>query len=217
LYLLVLINCERSTTTHFIAVVKILYMMAPRNPKPKPKPFIDWRKSAAKLIILSNLEEGIIPVDDNQLSAEDAWEGCYKHIVAFRNVPFKQFNDRLKDHRRQQEQKVSAAAEEEIALAHDRRLHPRKTHNRRGEPVFDMSAAKPLLRQDVKDKTHLTMETDAFQQSSREYHGFHPKKLCERICQEVRRLQKFLFYLEMKHINEKAKIAIGYGDDAFVE
>jgi hypothetical protein len=111
---------------------------------------------------------------------------------------------------------VSAAAEEEIALAHDRRLHPRKTHNRRGGPVFDISAAKLLLRQDVKDKIHLTVETAAFQQSRREYHRFHQKKFRERICQEFR-LQKFLFYLEMKRINEKAKIAIGYGDDAFVE
>jgi hypothetical protein len=131
------------------------------------------------------------------LSGEDAWEGYYnyKHIVAFRNVPFKQFNDRLKVHMRQHGQKVSAAAEEEIgALAHDRRLHPRKTHNHRGEPVFDMSAAKPLLRQDVKDKTHLTMETAALQLSCGEYHGFHPKQFRERICQEVR-YQKFLFYL----------------------
>jgi hypothetical protein len=114
------------------------------------------------------------------------------------------------------EQKVSAEAEEEIALAHDRRLHPRKTHNHRGQPVFDMSAVKPLLWQDVKDKTHLTMETAAFQQSRREYHGFHPKKFRERICQEVC-YQKFIFYLEMKPINEKAKNVTSYNADAFVE
>ena len=67
----------------------------------------------------------------------------------------------------------------------------------RGEPVFDVSNAKMLLRGDVADGKHLTMQPALLQQLRREYHPFKPRKFKERIYQEVRRV-KFLTYLEQK-------------------
>ena len=67
-------------------------------------------------------------------------------------VPFEQFEARLRDHRDQAKEKWLRSATEEMAMVHDRRLHPRKTHNDKGEKEFDMSEAKFLLRKDAKDR-----------------------------------------------------------------
>ena len=78
----------------------------------------------------------------------------------------------------------------------DHKLFPRKAHNERGEqPVFDMSPAKPLLRQDTKDEMHLHYKTSKNLQLSRlEYKPFKPRIFHNRILQEIR-LQKYIHYL----------------------
>jgi hypothetical protein len=50
--------------------------------------------------------------------------------------------------------RINQSERETQALAHDRLLYPRQTHNHRGEPVFDLSVAKQFLLDDVKDKKH---------------------------------------------------------------
>jgi hypothetical protein len=165
-------------------------------------PNIEWRNSAAKLIIFMDLEEGLLPVDENKLSAQDAWDLVYKHIREFQNVPFAQFKARLKDHRAKVQTELNRACDDELAFAHDRRLHPRQTHNRRGELVFDMTPAKELLREDIKNKKHEGMTPLSFQASRQEYYQFKPRQFKERIYQEVR-YQKFLNYLQMKRDKEK--------------
>jgi hypothetical protein len=60
----------------------------------------------------------------------------------------------LQSHRKQASEEHAVAQQEEECFAHDHKFYPRKTHNERGEPVFDMPPAKPLLRQDVKDQMH---------------------------------------------------------------
>jgi hypothetical protein len=173
-----------------------------------PSKSIDWRKSAAKLIILSDIQEGVLP---NHLTAQEAWESCYRHIAAFRNVPYTQFRDRLRAHRQQHQKDTVRAAEEEIALEHDRRLFPRETHNLRGEPVFDMSYAKLLLREDVQNEIHLTMNPSDFHNSRPEYILFKSRIFRDRLRQEIRR-KKFLFHLELQRTQGKKKI----GSEHFV-
>jgi hypothetical protein len=168
-------------------------------PTKAPLKAINWRKSAAKLIILSNIQEGVLP---NHLTAKEAWESCYMHIAAFRIVPFTQFRDRLRDHRQQHQKDTGRAAEEEIALEHDRRLFPRETHNLRGEPVFDMSHAKLLLREDVHNKIHLTMNPSDFHNSRPKYVLFKSRIFRDQLRQEIRR-KKFLFHLELQHTQTK--------------
>ena len=89
------------------------------------------------------------------------------------------------------------AAHESECLAHDRRLFPRQTENHRGEPVFDLSAAKLLLRADVEEGKHNQLTPSQLQASRLEYHPFNAKKFKHHIYQEVRR-QKFINYLNQR-------------------
>ena len=129
------------------------------------------------------------------MTAVVAWDRIYKHIAEFAEVPFTLFEARLKDHRKQVRARLATSLFEEQALTHDRLLHPRETHNHRAEPVFDLSPAKELLREDVKNKLHSTMSSAELQATRPEYRGFKRSKFKDRILQEVRR-QKFLHYLE---------------------
>eukprot|EP00978_Attheya_sp_CCMP212_P041641 scaffold241219_cov41-Attheya_sp.AAC.1 len=76
-------------------------------PPKKPKVHEDgaqqlpWKKSAARLRLLGDLQDGILSLDAKELPANDAWEQCYKNVPEFALVSFEQFQDRLRDHRQQ--------------------------------------------------------------------------------------------------------------------
>jgi hypothetical protein len=70
--------------------------------------------------------------------------------------------------------------------------------------VFDMTEAKELLQEDVRDKIHETMAPADLQASRTQYHPFKPDIFRKHIHQEVRR-QKFLFYLELKQTAKRRK------------
>ena len=90
------------------------------------------------------------------------------------------------------------ASRESEALTHDRFLYPRQIVNHRGQPVFDLSPAKLLLRQDVADRKHLVMTPSELRQSRiAEYGQFGNREFKHRIYQAVRR-EKFINWLEQK-------------------
>jgi hypothetical protein len=89
------------------------------------------------------------------------------------------------------------ALQEEQYLARDRLLYPRQSHNERGEPVFYLSPAKALLREDVSNGVHTTMSVARLQNSRVQYHPFKPKIFKDRVAQAVR-LNKYIYYLELK-------------------
>ena len=168
--------------------------------------WIDWASSESKLIIVKDLEDGNLSLDENEVSAERAWTTRYsKHPqLVLERVCFSQFKDRLKDHRKQVTRRAQKVSLEVAALAHDRLLYPRETHNNRGEPVFSSSAAQRLLRQDVNDKKHDGMTPLSFQHTRPEYIHFNPKIFKGRIYQEVRR-QKFINHLEQDQAQKDSK------------
>lgn len=173
--------------------------MAEKAEQKKP---IAWVNSKAKKIILLDLQEGILPLDSAEVSAREAWDKVYGKMIEFQDVPYEQFRDRLNSHRNQVTLLENQSFEGELALAHDRLLHPRQTHNHRGEPVFDLSSAKLLLREDVKNELHTTMDRAELQASRPEYMCFNIKVFKDRIYQEVRR-KKFIAYLEAKRAIER--------------
>ena len=167
---------------------------------------IDWRHSEAKEIILSDLETGLLPLEASDVSAREAWDLVYSHLPAFITpaVPYSQFVNRLRDHRRQVKRAKQRSLRELQVLRQERQLFPRETHNQRGEPVFDLSPAKPLLRDDIKMKRHEGMTPSEFQQTRPEYKQFKKTKFKFRIYQEIRR-QKFVNYLESKQAKIDAR------------
>jgi hypothetical protein len=172
---------------------------------PSTKPgWIEWRDCVPKHIIMEDLETGVLPDNEEELSAAEAWSICYQHLAEFvtAGVVFDQFKERLRDHRKQIRCQKTRATDEEEAMVHDRGMFPRQTKNHRGEPVFDVSNAKILLRGDVADGKHLTMKPAELQRTRREHNPFEPRKFKERMCQEVRRV-KFINCLEQKRADQR--------------
>jgi hypothetical protein len=134
----------------------------------------------------------------DNIPAEDIFP-WYKQLPAFETVVLSQFKARLKTHRTAAAKDTHRALQEEQYLEHDQRLYPRQPYNERGEPKFDMHPAKLLLREDIKNRVHLTTHKTSrlLQQSRPEYLLFKPKKFAERILQEIK-LQKYFHYLELK-------------------
>lgn len=157
-----------------------------------------WRTSKAKLILVADLESKLLPLHETEMSAEVAWNKIYKDLPDFKDVvTFDQFRKYLNDHRKQVKKRFTHTEIQEEALAHDRKLYRRRTHNDRGELVFDFSTAKALLQLDVKNKLHTFLSSSELQATRPEYGLFKKSKFKERIVQEVRR-QKFLHYLDAK-------------------
>ena len=153
-------------------------------------------------MLFEDLERGILPLTEDELSAEDAWNSVYVHMPEFIMVAFSQFEARLKDHRKQVTKLKVAASTQQDAFERDRGLHPRRTHDRRGRLVFDMSSAKAKLREDVSNDAHLNTSPTRLHRSRPEYQQFSLDEFRPRIYQEVRR-QKFIYYLACKRAQKQ--------------
>eukprot|EP00978_Attheya_sp_CCMP212_P022623 scaffold67731_cov84-Attheya_sp.AAC.1 len=88
-----------------------------------------WAKSAARLRLLDDLEEGVLTLDAKKIPPKKAWDMCYKDMPEFKLVGYEQFQARLNDHRKQVRDRKERSAVDEEALQHDRMLHPRSNHN----------------------------------------------------------------------------------------
>ncbi len=77
---------------------------------------------------------------------------------------------------------------------------------RNGEPVFDMHAAKVLLKQDVEAGVHLKLSPTELRASRPEYLAFNKVKFKEHIYQEVR-LTKYIHYRELKRLGFRKRLA----------
>lgn len=60
-----------------------------------------WRTHPARAIILYDLENGHVPLDAEQMSAEVAFHQHYQHNVIIQSVGFAKFQEKLFDHRLQ--------------------------------------------------------------------------------------------------------------------
>ena len=160
---------------------------------------IDWIHSETKKVILADLTDGHLSLDENVVSAENAFRVYKAHRPEpFAEVSFDQFKQRLKDHRKQVKKLHEASQFDEAAFQHDRLLvQPQGTHNHRDEPIFDRSPAQELLRQDVKNRQHDEMSPMDLWRSRPEYIVFALNIFRQRIYQEVR-LQKYWTHLEDK-------------------
>ena len=139
----------------------------------------------------------------DDLTALNVWQ-FYKTLPEFEKVCFDQFEARLETHREQASKNRQLSKRDLKAMEQTQRVNERSAHNSRGEPVFDMSKAKLLLRQDVIDGIHIGKVPSAFQLTRpAEYMRFKPEKFKERLYQEIRR-KKFLHHLALKRATELA-------------
>lgn len=163
--------------------------------------YIDWRNSEAKCIVIEDLISGALPVDKKECSEQLAWE-VYKDNDAFADVPFVQFQLRLRNHRAQVKKGLARSKHEEDCLMHDRGLFPRQERDARGALVFDLHPARDLLREDVAAKKHIGIEPRHLWKTRPEYQEFDLATFRNRIYQEIRRV-KFINYLNLKREDKK--------------
>jgi len=154
---------------------------------------IKWATSAAKYILLEDLEKGMLGIDEP--TAAEAWDNCYSKLPEFADVPFNQFRDRLKGYREKYGKLAHTSASDEAAFHHDRFLYARQDRNKYGKLVFDVHPAKEKLREDVKRGLHKLMDHHQLRNSRPEYLPFSPETIRRRILQEEKR-QRFIHHLE---------------------
>jgi hypothetical protein len=162
----------------------------------KSNGWINWRNSAARAILLQDLEPGGLLNEMDHVPAEEVFN-FYKDSPGFENVTFDQFKDRLSDHRKQALRDRKYAERDAEACRVDRLVHPRQTTNPRGELVFDIHPAKRLLRMDIANGLHKSMSPSELQATRPAYGEFKLRVFKHRIYQEVRRT-KFLRWLEIQ-------------------
>lgn len=168
-----------------------------KSKDPKKKDYIDWRSKEAfkaKNKIIEDLVQGILPLEESEMSAEDAWILLYENEEGFEDVVFRQFKERLKAHRKQVKGTLGRSKFEEECLRHDRMLFPREEVDDDGVPFFDLHPAKQLLEEDVAINKHKQMSPKELRQTREEYMVFSNDYFRARIYQAVRR-EKFLNYL----------------------
>ena len=107
----------------------------------KLKP-IKWRGSKAREVLLGDLENKILPLDEDELPALEAWRLTYSEMDEFKEVPYAQFERQLKAHRKQVEKRWDEAIEDKARFLNFRLEFP--------APVtFRGSPTHVLLRKDV--------------------------------------------------------------------
>ena len=124
-------------------------------------------------MLIEDLVTNMLPLDMTECSADKAWYSYYSHLEEFKDVPLEQFREQVSAHHRKQVNgDLGRAIMEEAYYVHDRRLHPQRTTNGRGELVFDLHPAKLLLRDDVANNRHVGLRPSQRWSKREEYMEF---------------------------------------------
>ena len=166
-------------------------------PGSKKPGWVEWKSCPARAVTMEDLRPGGPLCLRDNIPAEDIFP-WHEQLPEFEKVVFGQFEARLKDRRMAAAKDAHRAMQEQQRFEHDRSLHPRQTHNERGELALDAHPAKLSLRQDTESKSRLLAAHSApgkLQASRPERASFKPQKLGGRARQEIR-LQRCLHCLK---------------------
>jgi hypothetical protein len=158
---------------------------------------VSWRISGAREILLDDLHRGVIPLDAELLSAEDAWHNVYASLDAFRLVPFSQFKRQLKAHRKQVAKLAEQSQPQYEAFRHDQATQQQFAAYSNGRPIFAAFPGARLLKADVHDLQDINIDIGTLHQFRPEYAEWTRDEFTRRVYQEVR-YWKFVNYLERK-------------------
>lgn len=178
---------------------------------------INWQKSAARAMILDDLASGELPLEDNHLSTDEAWD-YYSSLHEFKDVPFSQFARQLQIHRERLARKIERSEEQHDALLRDRSKHSKPTKYENNRPIFRYSDAYAMLSGDVYNGRHLGLTPTAFRATRPEYQQWDLKEFTQRIYQ-MERQSKFINYMSDKrqHKEDEAKAAKDKAYEAWVK
>jgi len=146
-----------------------------------------WQYSQAKKLLVQDLLNGTIPLDSLVMGPQEV----YQQHPEFRQYDFNRFRDQLRDLRKKLSEKNDCSASDNMALAHDRRIHPMPTHNHRGEPRWEGSKSERLLKHDIAHNKQQAMEPKDLFATQQEYGKYDLEVFCKHIYQEEGR-RKFI-------------------------
>lgn len=140
---------------------------------------------------------GRIPTDGGQMGPAEVWVQ-YSNTEQFKMRGMK-FNDtfkrRLADLRKLVSRDKSRAEDDKRKVAKAIRNHPAPIYNHRGEPQWNGSEAKTLLKNDIEEGKHLTMLPSELRLTKPQYQDFEPDTFRWKIRQEAR-TKKYLHTLK---------------------
>ena len=158
---------------------------------------------------MEHLEEGILSLENEPITAEVAWE-YYRHQDEFRDegVVFEQFKGALKRHREAVKKKKWHLTDQMAALEHDTQFMSINTHDQKGNKKFYGTEAHRLLKQDVQDERHISLGVEDLFWSRDEYclDEWGLPEFKRRVKQEAA-TQKFFYYMEVKRAKKADKEA----------
>jgi hypothetical protein len=115
-----------------------------------------WKNSEAKELLRKALINGDISLDGS-MKQQDVY-GLFSTRPEFANyADYNAFLGRLHALQKQLNDEKNAASDA-AALAHDRQIFPKATHNHRGELRWEGSEAERFLRLDIDDGNHERMK-----------------------------------------------------------
>lgn len=171
-----------------------------------------WCEQGAQDELDKLLRDGTIPIDRTLMGPKVA----YEMSEVFKLFEYAYFRNKLNDLRNKYKERRNWAQEDDAALASDMLVYDRPTHNARGEPLWDGSAAQPLLKLDLprylkKKKKGSKIKPRDLYRSRPEYKVFKLKTFRKHVYQEIK-LGKFHNYLkakaEAKKGGKKKKITV---------
>jgi hypothetical protein len=170
--------------------------------------WVSWKTHPAREIFNEDIEHKGWLYGKEDEDARDVYD-IYrqKEKEAFREVPFDQFEEAFNRTMKKASKRRARSAQEEEWMKDDRMLHPRQSHNHRGEPVFDMDEeAKQQLREDIENRVHKGKNPYELHALRPVYQKYKLDKFRPRIYQEIRRV-KFVNYLNHKRTEKRREYA----------
>ena len=171
--------------------------------KAKKEPYRDsdgnlWQDSKTKEKLVADLVSGHVPIKAKDMKPEVVYN-LPDRFELFHKFPYEQFRNNLNRLRKTHQALFSYAKSDYEALMRDRTLHPKKTVDNRGKPVWDESEAQFFLRQDRKAARQAMeqgiepLSNEQLYASRSAYQRFDKKTFLQHIDQE-RRLELFIAY-----------------------
>ncbi|GKY90939.1 hypothetical protein MPSEU_000066700 [Mayamaea pseudoterrestris] len=145
-----------------------------------------WECSQAKKLLQEDLESGRVPLESNYMKPKDV----YNLRPEYQATDYSKFAGRLRSLRKILLDRKERAVSDTEAYNHDRLLYPKPTHNERGEPRWEGSAASLFLDADIDEYLEGNATPQELYASRDEYQEYSLKVFSDKI-QQVLRTRRF--------------------------
>ena len=180
--------------------------MARKKKTKDPNQPPNWRYSDAKQYLYELILDDKIPMNySSTLGPRKVFDLYCRDRPEFKDFGYELFPSRLRTLVLKFGGKTERSDRDDAALAHDRKLFPRPTHNHLGVPLWPETDALKKLQEDMEANLHITMNTRELYDTREEYHkNYKFKSFRRRVYQEIR-ANKFHSYVKAQREKKELK------------